>query len=234
MLSKISRLIVSALALAVVIYYHNEIVTIGLKLRLPFTYSMLLPYVIEFFFVCSLLFQFYFKTLGSNSIGLRRIVALVILFGGCGIAYMANPIQNNDFNNIYRPIKFSNERSNIFEKGFTVVVKPNCNPCIKKLKELKIIKGIYPQFPVHILILNGDENDATDDNSNLIVKYRKIIGADVQIHSFPDSPIIKSTMKENYPYVFYNTKTPSNKVKQWNNKGFGYPAWDYLLNKENL
>lgn len=228
MLSKISRLVISTLALVIVIYYHKDIVAIGLKLRLPFTFSMILPYVIEFFFVCSLVFQMYFRILANRSIWLRRIVGLVILFGGSGIAFAFHPIYDGDFNNTYNKITLSGNNETVFKKGLSLVVLPHCPYCHQRYSEIKFMSDIYPKLPVNVLVAKEDTTE--------VEQYRKL-GEEyknIQVDFFPES-LLETLQISDYPTLIYTVDMDSPKtLKKWSNDGFGSAAWDYVLDAEEL
>ncbi len=228
MLSKISRIVISLLALVIVIYYHKDLVAIGLKLRLPFTFSMILPYVIEFFFVCSLVFQIYFRVLAGRSMWLRRIVALAILLGGSGIAFAIHPIYDGDFNNTYREVTLKGSSEAVFDKGLSLVVLPGCPFCHQRFGEIKFMSDIYPDLPVKVMVAHKDTSEL-EEYKRLSEDYKNI-----QVEFFPD-PLLKTMQIHNFPTMVYSVGEASPKVlKKWTNDGFGSGAWDYVLDAEGL
>ena len=228
MISKIFRILISILALVAVIYYHNEIVAIGIKLRLSFTLSMILPYIIEFFFICSLLFQMYFRTLSQSSMWIRRIVALVILIGGCGIAFAIHPIYDGDFGSTYNEITLKGNHEDVFKEGLTMIVKPGCPYCHQRFGQLEFMSDIYPQLPINILVINQDTTE--------VEEYRKMAEdyKNIQVDFFPN--VLLETLQINaFPTLIYTKDSDSpKKLMKWTNDGFGAGAWDYVLDAEDL
>lgn len=228
MLSKISRIVISTLALVVVIYYHKDIVAIGLKFRLPFTFSMILPYVIEFFFVCSLMFQIYFRVLANQSMWVRRIVALVILLGGSGIAFAFHPIYDGDFNNTYNEVTLKGSSEAVFENGLSLIVLPGCPFCHQRFGEIRFMSDIYPELPVEVMVAHKDTSEL-EEYKRLSENYKNI-----QVKFFPD-PLLKTMQIHGFPTIVYSKDESSPKVlKKWTNDGFGSGAWDEVLNAEGL
>lgn len=228
MLSKISRIVISSLLLVIVIYYHKEIVTIGLKFRLPFAFSMILPYVIEFFFVCSLLFQMYFRVLVNRPMWLRRVVALVILIGGCGIAFAFHPIYDGDFNNTYNEITLKGSNEDVFQEGLTLVVLPGCPFCHQRFGQLKFMSDIYPTLPISVMVAYKDTSEV-EEYREMSKDYKNI-----RVGFFPES-LLETLQIHQFPTLIYTKDSISPKsLKKWTNDGFGVGAWDYVLNAEGL
>src|SRR5690554_193624 len=90
------RIGISVLTLAVLVFFHNAIISLGLKVGLSFTFSKILPYMFQFFAVCLIIYQVYSQYLMNTSLTMRRLVSTLILFGASGIAFAVNPIYEGD------------------------------------------------------------------------------------------------------------------------------------------
>lgn len=222
---KATKLIIFALALALAIYFHDSILMLGLKVRLSFTLSKILPYAIEFFFVCLIVFNLYMRILSERALWMRRSVSLVVLIAGCGIAFAAHPIYEGDFNNTYQVVTLSGESGDVFQDGLTMVVLPNCPYCHARLEEMKFVSEIYPELPMYVFVVNNDTLALED--------YRKNSNEKIQVEFFPSHLLMNRALNTGqYPTLFYKSSSSENELLRWFNDNFGYSAWDYVLDKK--
>lgn len=215
------RIALSVLVLAVVIFFHNTLIAFGLNIRLTFTFSKILPYMLEFFAVCLIIYQVYNQYLINASLVLRRIVSTVILFAGCGIAFAFNPIYEGDFSHQYREVTLAGESDDIFQEGLTMIALPGCKFCFEKLEEMKYVKNIYPEIPMHVLVVNNDEI--------AVENYRKASDDLFDVDHFPKSSLLKSIIIDGYPNLIYKSSANTTHLISWSNSGFGSASWDYVL-----
>ncbi|WP_123776116.1 hypothetical protein [Brumimicrobium aurantiacum] len=220
------RVLLSIISLAVLIIFHNTINSMGLNLGLSFTFSKILPYMLEFFAVCLLLFNVYRQYLTGVSLTIRRLVSMLILFGGCGAAFAANPIYEGDFSHQYREVFLTGENAKTFEQGLTMVALPGCPFCFQKLDEMKKISALYPSIPMHVFVINNDQA--------ALEAYRERAEGIIEVEMFPDSRLLKSVIIGGYPNLIYNHDVQDSKLISWSNSGFGSTSWDYILDSEGL
>lgn len=220
------RIALSVLTLAAVIFFHNSIISFGLNIRLSFTFSKILPYMIQFFAVCLIIFNVYRQYLAEASLTMRRLVSIFILFGGSGIAFAVNPIYEGDFSHQYREITLAGENEATFQHGLTMIALPGCHHCFNKLEEMKIVKGIYPSLPMFVLVINDDEL--------AVESYREASKGLVEVALFPESTLLKSIIQDGYPNLIYKSSSSSSQLINWSNSGFGSASWDYILEAEGL
>ncbi len=220
------RIALSVLTLAVLIIFHNSIISFGLSVRLSFTFSKILPYMLEFFAVTLIIFNVYRQYLMGTSLTIRRLVSILILFGGSGIAFAVNPIYEGDFSHQYREIALAGENAGTFKHGLTMIALPGCPFCYEKLEEMKRVSTIYPELPMFVLVIN--------DDSLALESYREASDGMMQVDHFPKSTLLKSIIKDGYPNLIYKSKNESSTLINWSNSGFGSASWDYILEKEGL
>lgn len=220
------RVALSVLTLAVLVFFHNSIIAFGLSIRLSFTFSKILPYMLEFFALCLIIYQVYSQYLMTTSLTVRRLVSILILFGGSGIAFALNPIYEGDFSHEYKEIRLAGENEDAFKHGLTMIALPGCKFCYDQLNEMKRVKGIYPSLPMYILVMNNDElalEEYTEQSEGLI-----------QVDLFPESVLLKSIIKGGFPKLVYKSNSESLALILWENDGFGSASWDYILEEEGL
>lgn len=220
------RIVLSVITLALLIFFHNSIIAFGLNVRLSFTFSKILPYMLEFFAVCLIIFNVYRQYLANASLTMRRLVSIVILFGGSGIAFAVNPIYEGDFSHQYREITLAGENADTFQHGLTMIALPGCPFCFEKLEEMKMVNEIYPELPMFVLVIN--------DDSLAMESYREASNSNIQVSLFPESTLLKSIIMGGYPNLIYKDSDGSSKLINWNNSGFGSASWDYIMESEGL
>ena len=182
--------------------------------------------MLEFFAVCLIIYQVYSQYLINSTLVLRRVVSILILFGGSGIAFAFNPIYEGDFSHQYREITLAGENADTFQEGLTMIALPGCEYCYEKLREMKFVKNIYPEIPMYVLVVNEDEI--------AVENYRKASEGMFEVDQFPKSTLLKSIIQEGYPNLIYKSNANSSLIINWSNSGFGSASWDYVLEKEGL
>lgn len=220
------RIALSVLTLAALIFFHNSIISFGLNIRLSFTFSKILPYMFEFFAVCLIIYNVYRQYLVGTSLTIRRMVSMLVLFGGSGIAFAINPIYEGDFSHQYREISLAGENANTFQHGLTMIALPGCPFCFEKLEEMKRVKAIYPTLPMYILVINDDEL--------ALESYREASKGMIEVDLFPKSTLLRTIIADGYPNLIYKSRGDGSQLINWNNSGFGSASWDYILEAEGL
>lgn len=219
------KIALSIIGLAAAIFFHYDIMRIGIDLHLSFTLSRILPYMIQFLGVCMLIYHTYVKYLKGLSYLGSRIIVLLILVISCGTAFYFHPIYQGDFSDTYREITLRGEGADTFQQGLTMVALPGCPFCHARFQEMRRISEIYPNLPMHILVSN---HDTTEVNA-----YRKASKEhNITIGFFPDSFMLKSIINHGFPNLYYKAKSSSITIRNWTNDGFGSAAWDYVLDEE--
>ncbi|RYM32876.1 hypothetical protein ERX46_12525 [Brumimicrobium glaciale] len=220
------RIALSVITLAILIFFHNSIISFGLNIRLSFTFSKILPYMLEFFAVCLIIFNVYRQYLMGTSLTIRRLVSILILFGGSGIAFAVNPIYEGDFSHQYREISLAGENADTFQHGLTMIALPGCPFCFEKLEEMKRVKAIYPTLPMYVLVINDDELAAES--------YREASEGMIEVALFPESTLLRTIIQDGYPNLMYKPGENGSQLINWSNSGFGSASWDYILEEEGL
>jgi len=219
------NLLLSIVGLVVSILLHKTILALGIQVKLSFTISMIIPYVIEFFFIASITFQLYNKLLSEKNMLIRRLVGLTVLLGGCGIAFAAHPIYDGDFNHTYREITLKGNSESTFKPGLTMVVLPGCPFCYERLEEMKMIQNIHPDLPIYVLVIQQDTISRND--------YQEVAGEGIEVDFFPNA-LIPTLQIQGYPSMYYMQKNGEQPIINWSNQGFGSAAWDYVLKQNKI
>ena len=220
------KIILSVLALALLIFFHTSIIELGLSMRLSFTFSKILPYMVEFFAVCLIIYQVYSQYLMGTSLTTRRLVSILILFGGSGIAFAFNPIYEGDFSHQYREIMLAGENADTFQHGITMIAMPGCSHCYERLEEMKRVAKIYPSLPMYVLVINED--------IYALEEYRERSQGLLQVDLFPKSTLLKTIIQDGFPNLMYKSNDGTSQLINWSNSGFGSASWDYILEAEGL
>lgn len=215
--------IINSLLLAILIYFHETLFEFALNLKLSFTLSMIIPYALEFAAVCALLFSINKNFLKEKNYNVRRMVSLLVLVGGCGIAFAVHPIYDGDFNHTYQEVYFSGNNEDVFQPGLNMVVLPGCPYCYATLDKINKIKKLYPNLKAHLLIVNQDSLAYED--------YKESATEGITLGFLPEE--VASILKINqFPTLFYKSDKNAKNLIQWTNDGFGSSAWDFVLDNE--
>ncbi|PKR81039.1 hypothetical protein CW751_07705 [Brumimicrobium salinarum] len=182
--------------------------------------------MLQFLAVCMLIFNVYRQYLESASLTARRLVSILILFGGSGVAFAFHPIYEGDFSHQYREISLAGAHKDAFEQGLTMIALPGCGFCFEKLEEMKYVKKLYPQLPMHVLVINQDEL--------ALESYREESEGLIEVDFFPESTLLKNIITDGFPNLIYKPSGTDQKLINWSNSGFGSASWDYVLTEEGL
>ena len=220
------KVILHILLLAVLIVFHQSIEVMGFKAGLPYTLATIIPYMLSFFAVCLIMYQVHTQFLAGRSLGLKRVVSILVLFGGCGIAFWAHPIYEGDFSHKYRNIMLSQRASDFFQPGLTMVVLPGCPYCHERLEELNLVSKTYPSLPIEIQVIHHDTISLDE--------YRTKSSKNITVSFFPDDHVMSSILHEGYPNFYYKATSDDSKIMNWSNDGFGKAAWDFIFEEYGI
>lgn len=219
------KLILYIIGFGLAVFAHDTLITAGLNLRLPFTFAKITPYVIEFLFVCLIIYEVYITFLKDKVHWIRRIVSMVILFGLCGIAFALHPIYDGDFNNKYNVIYLSGESTTAFNPGLTMVALPGCPYCHQRLEEMNFVSKIYPDLPINVYVVGKD--------STVLEAYRKTAIETIHVEMFPPHLLMNKALNPGvYPTMFHQSQGNTSELKRWTNDGFGTGAWDFVIKEK--
>lgn len=221
------KIIISIIGLAVLIFFHYDVTRIGIDLHLSFTLSKILPYMLEFLAVCMIIYHTYTTYLKKFSYGLSRVLVLAILVATCGVAFYFHPIYQGDFSHTYRKITLKGNGADIFQQGLTMVALPGCPFCHARFEQMKRISAIYPQLPMHVLVIDDDTTEVND--------YKRMSkNLNITVGFYPDSFLMRSIINHGFPNLYYKEDADDLTILNWTNDGFGSAAWDYVLDEEDL
>ena len=74
-----------------------------------------------------------------------------------------------------------------------MLVLPGCPFCYDRLEEMKVMKNIYPDLPIHVLVINEDTL-ARDS-------YQKSAGENIEVGFFPND-LIPILQIQGYPSMY--------------------------------
>src|SRR5690554_8225158 len=103
------RIGISVLTLAVLVFFHNAIISLGLNVGTSFTFSKILPYMFQFFAFCLIIYQVYSQYLMNSCLTISRLVSTLFLFGASVIAFAVYHIYEGDFNDDLRALFVAGE-----------------------------------------------------------------------------------------------------------------------------
>ncbi|MFA5575590.1 MAG: hypothetical protein WC994_11170 [Brumimicrobium sp.] len=216
------KLIIYIILFALSIFFHSEVSGIGLRMGLSFTLSFVLPYILQFIFVCLILVQVNRLFLKNASTGMRRLVNIGAFVGLCGIAFAFHPIYEGDFDNEYNIVTVSGESEEVFEEGLTMVALPGCKFCFERVGQMNKIKKLFPDVPMHILIVESNETSKNE--------YREATIEGIEVGDFPPALRMNTALNSgSYPTFFLKSANQPNQLKRWSNSSFGNGAWDMVL-----
>jgi hypothetical protein len=215
-----TRIIALALIFAFSILFHGLIETVAQNIGLSFTLSKMMPYVFQGAFLLILLIESYRHYFIKFSSILRRILGLLLLIVGGGVAFAIHPIYEGDFKHEYKPVYFSGNSTQHIQKGLTMIALPGCPYCYDRLEELNRFVELYPTQEVYIQVVNND--------SLALEEYQERADALIQVSLAKNENTLKSLIGERFPSFIY-LKKATDKGMLWDNNGFGVAAMDFIL-----
>ncbi|MGM0479336.1 MAG: hypothetical protein ACQERC_08935 [Bacteroidota bacterium] len=217
-----ARTIVTLLVFALLIVLHGTIEKGSQTLGLSFTFSKMLPYMLQAIVLIVLLVEVYRTFLMQLPLALRRVLGLIVIAGGAGIAFAIHPIYEGDFKHEYRPVYFNGNSAQQLEDGLTMIALPGCSYCYERVEDLNRLVELYPSEEVHIQVVNND--------SLALQEYRKRAHDRIQVSLARKETTLTRITGENYPsFVFIQPDTQKGML--WNNNGFGVAAMDFILDQ---
>lgn len=217
------NVIISVIALAVIIYFHSDITRFLVDLKLSFTFSKMLPYVLELSAIISIIFFVNTRLLKGRPHNTKRLSAVAIFLVAGGIAFAFNPIYEGDFDNTYQEIYFSGQNEDAIHKGLNLIAQPGCPYCYMRIAELNKMKELYPFLTVNVLVTNSD---------TLAFQDYKEFGHDDFTFDFFPSEVANVLQIHEFPTLFYKPSKDAKDIVKWSNNGFGSAAWDYVIKRE--
>ncbi len=218
-----ARTIVTLLAFVLLIILHGNIEKGSQTLGLSFTFSKMLPYMLQGIVLIVLLVEVYRTFLMQLPLMLRRLLGLIVLIGSGGVAFAIHPIYEGDFKHEYRPVIFSGKSSQQLHDGLTMIVLPGCPYCYERVEDLNRFVELYPAEAVHIQVINKD--------SLALKEYRERAHELIEVSFAKNQKTLSSITGKRYPSFIY-MRQETNKAMLWNNNGFGVAAMDFILDQQ--
>lgn len=215
-----TRIIAIVLIFALTILFHGLIETTSQNIGLSFTLSKMMPYVFQGAFLLILFIECYRTLFTRFSNILRRLLGMVILILGGGIAFAIHPIYEGDFQHKYKPVYFKGASAENLESGLTMIALPGCPYCYERVDELNRFVELYPTQEVYIQVVNND--------SLALEEYQERADELIHVSLAKNQNTLKSLTGERFPSFIY-MKEGTKKGMLWNNNGFGVAAIDFVL-----
>ena len=217
-----ARTIVTLLAFVLLIILHGYIEKGAQTLGLSFTFSKMLPYLLQGIVLIVLLVEVYRTFLIQLPLVLRRLLGLIVLIGGGGIAFAMHPIYEGDFKHEYRPVFFSGTSSQQLHDGLTMIALAGCPYCYERVEDLNRFVELYPAEAVYIQVVNED--------SLALKEYRERAEDQIVVSFAKNQETLTSITGKRYPSFIY-IEPETKKGMLWNNNGFGVAAMDFVLDQ---
>ena len=215
-----TRVITLVLLFTLAIVFHGQIETASQNVGLSFTLSKMMPYVLQAVFLIILLIESYRHLLDRFSNTLRRVIGLLILAVGGGIAFAVHPISQGDFQHEYKPVYFKGNSLNDLNDGLTMIALPGCPYCYERVEDLNRFVELYPNQEVFIQVVNQD--------SLALEEYQERTSDAIHVSLVKNEPSVKLLIGERYPsFIFISSGNHQGMI--WNNNGFGVAALDFIL-----
>ncbi len=215
-----TRIIIITLLFLFSIVLHESIETVAQNIGLSFTLSKMMPYVFQAVFLLILFIECYRKLFERFSTIIRRLLGMLVLIIGGGIAFAIHPIYEGDFKHEYKPVFFSGNSSQTLNDGLTMIVLPGCPYCYQRIDDLNRLVELYPSQEVYIKVVNND--------SLALEEYLERTNGLINVSLAENQNALKSLIGERYPSFIY-MKEGTKEGMIWNNNGFGVAAMDFVL-----
>lgn len=218
-----TRIIAIIIIFAFTILFHSSVESASQNIGLSFTLSKMMPYVFQAVFLLILFIECYRTIFVRFSNILRRVLGMLILIVGGGIAFAIHPIYEGDFKHEYKPVFFTGNSSNQLKDGLTMVALPGCPYCYERLEDLNRFVELYPTQEVYIQVVNND--------SLALEEYQERADNAITVTLAPDQNALKSLIGDRYPSFIY-IKPDTKEGMLWNNNGFGVAAMDFVMEND--
>lgn len=217
-----TRIIIITIIFALTILFHGTIETSAQEVGLSFTLSKMMPYVFQAVFLLILFIECYRNLFIRFSTILRRLLGMLVLIVGGGIAFAVHPIYEGDFKHEYKPVFFTSSSSHQLEYGLTMIVLPGCPYCYERIEDLNRFIELHPTEQVYVKVVNND--------SLALEEYQERANDLITVSLAEDQNALKSLIGERYPSFIY-LKEGTKEAMLWNNNGFGVAAMDFVLDQ---
>ncbi len=217
-----TRITIITIIFLFTILFHESIETVAQNIGLSFTLSKMMPYVFQAVFLLILFIECYRNIFERFSTIIRRLLGMLVLIIGGGIAFAIHPIYEGDFKHEYKPVFFSGNSSHSLNEGLTMVVLPGCPYCYQRIADLNRLVELYPSQEVYIKVVNND--------SLALEEYQERANGLINVSLAENQNALKSLIGERYPSFIY-IKEGTKEGMIWNNNGFGVAAMDFVLDK---
>lgn len=253
MTKRISSIVVLTLLVIVGLFYaisfHNSLTENLLSHKFSFTFSLLIPYILEILITLFYVYLLYAYFTDRIRFIFRLIFGIVIIGIGCTFIFLLNPPYIGDYSNNYQIINLTDNQDKAsenvvfisdyqeildtngitspFEEGLSMVVLPGCSHCHERFGQLKSMSNFYPNLPINILVTYQDTSE--------VEEYREMSKdySNIRVNFFP-GPLLKTLKIHSYPTLIYTNPASPKELRRWSNGGFGSGAWDYVLGAEGL
>lgn len=213
----ISNSIGALIILGAFVFYHVQIEELSVNLGLSWTFSKMIPYLLEFILVVllgTILAQFFN---GSRVLQKFIMVASVVIFSG--IAFAIHPIYEGDFANHPEELVAT---SDDIKTGLTMVALPGCPFCLERISTLNALHEQLGDLPITVVMLEGD--------TIAIGEYIQRLNPGIGISPALNSKLLGELTEGSYPSFFFQNRGAF--VYRWNQVGFGTGALDWLAEQD--
>ena len=189
----------------------NSVENFLLDLGFSWTLSRLLPYIV--FPLIGLLIWWLIRKWMPN-LGVKLLLAVLLVAGTFTIYFISNPIYEGDFANKAEDVAVIPELKK--EKQTLVVVTiPGCPFCMESIDRMKAFKKRNPAIAIEYRVCSSD--------SNAVAAYEEAAKDAFPIVLATDKDALAKTAGLRFPaYVLTDGKT----ARRWANNDFGVAALD--------
>ncbi len=201
-----------------IVLQHTRIEELSIGLGLSWTFSKMIPYVLEFILVVysgALLTQFF-----KGNRMRQKLIMIASIFIFSGIAFAIHPIYEGDFAHEAEELVAT---SDDIKTGLTMVALPGCPYCLERIATLNALHEELGNLPITVVMLEGDTLAMHD--------YVQRLKPGITVVPAQNSTILGGVVEGSYPSFFF--KNEGGFAYRWNQVGFGTGALDWLAEQSN-
>lgn len=213
---KIKKIIPSFVLYVAFVLLHESLAENIFQYGASWTFSHILPYLLQFISGFLLSIQLIQIIPSQNSI-LKKAVAVLSICVLSGIAFALHPIYEGDFSNSYDELTITSNKE-VIESGLTMIALPGCPYCKVRVGLLNQLKNRNEHLSISVVMASSDPSTLKYYEENLI--------SGISLRT-ADNPIFFGELAlGSFPCFIYKDKNQT--LYRWNQKGFGTSALDWI------
>jgi len=212
----IKKLLPSIILYVAFVLLHESLAENIFQLGASWTFSQLLPYLLQF--IAAVLFGIQLiQVLPLRNGILNKVILVLSIFALSGIAFAVHPIYEGDFSNTYDEITMTSNKEMI-DAGLTMIALPGCPYCKARIGLLNQLKSRNENLSISVVMASSDPST--------IEFYEETLTEGISLRTTENPLFFGELALGSFPCFIYKDKKQT--LYRWNQKGFGTSALDWI------